>query len=93
MKVLHRRVCRNEAVVSAELDGEAVLLNVETGIYFGLNDLGTEIWKQLEQSACYEEILTHLQEAYEVEPGQLEVDFVRFIDTLCGHGLACIVDE
>lgn len=35
------------SVVGEELDGEMVLLNLETGIYFGLNPVGTQLWREL----------------------------------------------
>ncbi|MEN9577271.1 MAG: hypothetical protein RJA70_280 [Pseudomonadota bacterium] len=35
-------------VVSEEVDGELVLLNLHTGIYFGLNQLGTFVWRSLQ---------------------------------------------
>jgi hypothetical protein len=48
MQMAERTFVVNESVVYAELDDEAVLLNIESGIYFGLNDVSTEIWKALE---------------------------------------------
>ena len=33
----------SENVVSRELEGEAVILNLESGVYFGLNEVGTRI--------------------------------------------------
>ena len=35
--------------VGKELDGETVLLNLETGLYFGLNDVGSLVWRLLGQ--------------------------------------------
>ena len=38
------KVSINPAAVFAELDDGAVILNVDTGIYFGLDRVGTRIW-------------------------------------------------
>jgi hypothetical protein len=47
----------NPAVVFADLDGEVVLLNTETGVYFGLEGAGALIWAMLPRerssSACW----------------------------------------
>jgi len=42
---LDRSVCVGKDVVFRELDGEAVILNLETGTYFGLDTVGTRIWQ------------------------------------------------
>ena len=45
---LDSRVTIGPDVVFRELDGEAVILNLETGLYFGLNEMGTRIWQRLD---------------------------------------------
>jgi hypothetical protein len=51
-----RTVRRNENVVWNIVDGESVLLNPETGNYYGLNRTATEIWKALDVSRTTEEL-------------------------------------
>ena len=43
-----------EDVVSREVGGEAVLLNLATGTYFGLDGVGTEIWNLLAREGTIE---------------------------------------
>ena len=38
-----------DEVIFRELDGEAVILNLDTGIYFGLDAVGTRIWRLIEE--------------------------------------------
>ena len=87
MATCQPRLTINEAVVYAELDNEAVLLNVETGIYFGLNDIGTRIWKLLEQSSSPEVIVTNLLDEYDVDPVKLRTDVNAFLDQLIDRQL------
>jgi hypothetical protein len=82
-----RTLAVNESVVYAELDDEAVLLNVETGIYFGLNPIGTGIWKALSEGADEGAIVDRLAEEYDVERAQLEVDVMEFLGGLLVQGL------
>jgi len=77
----------NESVVSAELDEEVILLNVESGVYFGLDAIGTRIWSAIEQGASEEEIFAQLVEDYDVEPHQLRSDIANFLDMLREQGL------
>ena len=43
------------AVVARELDGETVLLNLDTGIYFGLDAVATDMWRAMLESASLAE--------------------------------------
>jgi hypothetical protein len=54
------RMAPNESVVYAELDDEAVLLNVETGLYFGLDPIGVQIWKLLTDGVSKDQIADRL---------------------------------
>ena len=87
MAVQVPRVIVNDSVVFAELDQEAVLLNVETGVYFGLDELGTEIWNLLAKGATENEIVDRLGAEYEVEPDQLRADVREFFELLLRNGL------
>ncbi|HLH72554.1 MAG TPA: PqqD family protein [Chloroflexota bacterium] len=87
MAISRRQFVINESVVYAELEGEAVLLNVETGVYFGLNGIATDIWKLFERGASPEEIVHQLVEEYDVEPAVVQEDLDRFLDSLRSHGL------
>lgn len=70
-------------VVFETLDGEAVLLNLETGIYFTLNDTGTRIWELLgEHDGDLEEVRRTMLEEYEVEPEALDADLEELIAEL-----------
>ena len=78
----------SEDVVFREIDGEAVLLELGTGIYFGLNEAGTRIWTLLQRDGSLRNTFAAMQEQYEVPAEQLErsVDLkqknvVRFGDT------------
>jgi hypothetical protein len=84
---MRRRTVLNETVVSAELDDEVVLLNVETGTYFGLDAIGSRIWRLLAQGAAEGDILERLLAEYDVEPAQLRSDLSGFLGVLTAKGL------
>ncbi len=87
MQMVNRKLVVNESVVYAELDDEAVLLDVETGVYFGLNAIGTQIWNALRQGASPAEIVQRVLAEYEVEPLALQADVAEFLATLQARGL------
>ena len=55
-----------EHVLSRELDDEMVLLNLDSGEYFGLNDTGTRIWELLADGRSREEVIDCLTDEFEV---------------------------
>jgi hypothetical protein len=77
----------NDSVVFAELDDEAVLLNIETGVYFGLDEIGTEIWNLLSGGADEDAVVDKLLVEYDVDATQVRVDVKEFIATLQTNGL------
>jgi len=74
-------------VVSAELDGEVVLLNVVSGVYYGLNDIGTQIWQRLAAGATCSELADEFIEVYDVEPDRLRSDIEALMGRLLAAGL------
>ena len=90
MSALQQRLAVNETVVGAELDGEMVLLDTTTGLYFGLDALGARIWRFLAAGADTDTIATALLADYDVEPARLRDDLAAFCDLLVAKGLARI---
>lgn len=82
-----------DEVLFRELDGEAVLLNLETGIYFGLNPVGTRIWQLIGNQRPLADVLAILQREYAVEPDALERDLLALCGELCGAGLCSAVSR
>ena len=74
-------------MVCAELNDEAVLLNIDTGIYFGLEGVGARTWKLLQMEKNEDEILSTLLADYDVNPDQLRRDLASFFKQLEKHGL------
>ena len=81
---------RND-VLFREIEGEAVILNLATGIYFGLGQVGTRIWHLMEQSRRLKDILRSLLEEYGVEENRCREDLLRLIQALHKSGLVEIL--
>lgn len=79
------RVC--EGVVFEVVDGEAVVLNLNTGIYFTLNRTGTRIWELITEHGDLESVRALMAEEYDAEPEQLAGDLERLAGELVDRGL------
>ena len=62
------QVARAETALSAEVGGELVALDVNRGVCYGLNHVGTRIWQLLETPRSVREIVDTLLSEYEVTP-------------------------
>jgi hypothetical protein len=76
-----------ENVLFRELDGEAVLLNLDTGMYFGLDPVGTRIWQLIGQRSSLADVLAILQDEYAAERDVLEKDLLDLCGRLYTAGL------
>jgi hypothetical protein len=77
----------NADVYSQTLSGEAVLLDVRTGRYWGLDEIGTRIWELLERSYTIEAVIGTLSEEYHADLAVLAEDTRAFVETLIAAGL------
>jgi hypothetical protein len=88
-----RRVVVPESVLVRELSGEAVLLNLDSEMYFGLDEIGYRVWTALTTSdsvgAAYEQLLSE----YEVEPEQLRESVDELINQCTEQGLLQLVSS
>ena len=66
---------------------EAVLVNLQSQQYLGLNAVGTRMWSVLGGASSIEAAYDELCQESEVEPAQLRADLEEFIDQLRGQGL------
>lgn len=87
MTIATHKVIPSGSVICADLNDEAVLLNVETGIYFGLDALGAEIWRDIDDGFSESEIASRLLAEYDVSAEQLQHDLLDFLAQLEAHGL------
>jgi hypothetical protein len=74
-------------VLSQELSDEMVLLNLETGHYFGLDPMGTRMWQLLKTFRSLPPVVDQLVAEHEVERSRCEADLLELVTTLCSHGL------
>jgi hypothetical protein len=78
-------------VVFRELDGEGVILNLASGIYFGLDETGTRIWRLIEEHQRLDAVLTALTDEYEAPRDTLERDLMNLAAELSEKGLLVAV--
>ena len=78
-------------VLIRHMDGESVLLNLETEKYFGLDATGTRMWQLVTDSPTIETAYGRLVEEFEVHPQELREHLRELVGQLVENGLLKVV--
>ena len=90
---LDQKVTFAETVFAQEVDGEMVLLDMESENYFGLDEVGTSIWQAMQENTDLNEVLKSLLAQYDVGEEMLEHDLVVFVEKLQKSGLVKVEEN
>lgn len=91
MIVFADRVAVPIHVLVRNLDGESVLLNLETEKYFGLDKTGTQMFETATRAPNLEAAFEQLSSEFEVEPETLRNHLIGLLDQLVENGLLEII--
>ena len=84
---LDLQVTISDQVVMRELSGESVLLDLHSGRYFGLNEVGTRAWSLMRQGGSLQDVNDALGAEFDAPSAVIQAELLRFADELCAHGL------
>lgn len=79
-----------DTVLFQEVSGEAVLLDLASEQYFGLNDVGTQIWHLLVEHRRLSLVHARLLSEYDADPGILKQDLLELVGALVEAGLVSL---
>jgi hypothetical protein len=74
-------ISRNASVLTAEVEGEIVMMSIEKGLYFGLDDIASDIWKRIEPPCSFGALVDRLVADYEADRATVAAD----VQTLLGR--------
>jgi len=80
-------VARSKDTIGTELDDETILLDLDAGVYRGLDAVGTRIWQLLEREHSVAALCAVLLEEYEVSVEQCRQDLLAFLKDLAAQNL------
>jgi len=77
----------NENVVWNKVGDDAVILNLESGVYFSLGGVGCRFWELILEGVSKEQAVESLTSEFEVDAAQLESDLESLLRDLSAEGL------
>ncbi|MBQ4551084.1 MAG: lasso peptide biosynthesis PqqD family chaperone [Oscillospiraceae bacterium] len=78
---------RREGLMTADMNGSAVMMDIMTGKYYNLGQIGGRIWEILEEPMTVAALVEKLTDEYDVSAEQCRSDILPFLDTLLERGL------
>lgn len=90
---LEGRISTPDGVLFRVIAGEAVVLNLNSESYFGLDEVGTRLWAALTESPSIEAAHRALLEEFEVDADVLRADLDAFVAKLMQAGLVAVEDD
>jgi hypothetical protein len=79
---LTQKIARSDNFVFNEVDGELVMMNIETGAYASLNETGKSIWTLLDAPKSLSEVVSSLVEEYEIDQATCEKEVLPFVENM-----------
>lgn len=86
-------VKRNPDLISTEIDGDLVLLHPDTGEYYGVKQVGNEIWGLIDSSCRVEDIVEELVKRYDAPKDTILADILTFLNDMSEEGLIIVEDD
>lgn len=87
---LNTKVKASAKAVDCQIDGEIVLLHLDSGTYFGLNAVGAEIWNYIREEKSLEDIQDYLLARYDVPRARCETEVRALLSSLAAQDLITI---
>ena len=84
------RLKRTSHLLETDVHGEVVALDVEKGQCYGLDSIGTEVWRLLEQQTSVAEICWNLASRYDVDEQTCRADVLKLVGELNDEGLLIV---
>lgn len=76
----------------SEIGDDAVILDLGSGVYYGLNEVGVDIWQWLQEPKTEEQVLNQLLTEYDAEHEQVYQDIQSILKEMLKVGLIKIVE-
>ena len=76
------RFIQNKTIVQSKIGEEVVMLDMESGFYFGLNSVASVIWSLLADGIGFEKLIDQLMAQFDVERSVCEADTQELLNQM-----------
>jgi hypothetical protein len=79
--------------IHSNLAGETVILNLDSGVYYGLNEVGSRVWEMVQEPVAVNAIRDALLEEYKITADDCEKELLSLLETLAENRLIEVKHE
>lgn len=83
-------VSQKRGLDTTDLDGEAVMMDMDKGKYYNFNSVGSRIWELIEKPISVEEIIAQLLKEFDIDENKCKASVINFINRLNENELITI---
>ena len=84
---LNSIVTQAKSLVSSDMDGETVMMSIENGKYYGMDPIGSRIWKLIEKPQSPSVLCEILLNEYNIDQEICQQHVLEFLNKLSDQGL------
>ena len=89
---LNTTLVRSDNILASPVENALVMMDIEGGQYFSLDEIGTAIWERLAAPIQVGDLCAYLTQTYEVLPEVCERDVLALLNDMAGSGLVLSPD-
>ena len=79
---MDQRYIQNKKMVQSKIGDEVVMMDMDSGFYFGMNSVGSVIWQHLTEAISFDELVGKLMGEFNVDQKTCETDTLDFLNDL-----------
>lgn len=87
---LTNTVAPSSTAVCCDLNDEVVILDLSSGVYFGLQGVGSAMWHYIQEPRTVESLVEHLMSQYDISQEECAAKTIGFLEDLAGRGLLAV---
>ena len=77
-----KALTRSTDMLASEINGEVVMMSIESGRYYGMNPTGVYIWKALENPLTVQDLLKHITDTFKLSEDQCRTEVLPFLEDM-----------
>jgi Coenzyme PQQ synthesis protein D (PqqD) len=83
-------ITRSPTVLTAEVDGEILMMSIERGCYFSVNGVGLDIWRRLDPPCSFAELIDGLTADYDATKATIVEDVRALLSRMLAEDIVRI---
>jgi hypothetical protein len=89
---MKKQYIQNKKMVQSKIGEEVVMMDMESGFYFGMNSVGSIIWQYLAEEISFDELVGKLMNEFNIDQKTCETDTLGFLNDLLEKNIIKITE-